>query len=228
MNSFSLEKLKENQIALIQKVYLWMFAALLITAGTAYRIASSELLISIIFSSKISFWILIIAQFAIVWYLTSRLHTMSLAKATIMFSIYSILLGITLSVIFLLYTASSIAGTFVVTSFTFGIMSAYGYFTKKDLSSWGNILFMGILGIIISTLVNVFLQSSIFQLIISAVGVLIFVGLTAYDTQKIKDMLQNVDDVEQSQKLALIGALMLYLDFINLFLYLIRLIGDRK
>jgi FtsH-binding integral membrane protein len=227
MNSFSLEKTRENQVALIRKVYMWMFAALLITAGTAYRVASSELLLSIIFSSKISFWVLILSQFGIVWYLTARLHTMSIATATIMFSIYSILLGVTLSSIFVVYTASSIGSTFLVTAVTFGIMSVYGYFTKKDLSSWGNLLIMALIGVIISTLVNLFLQSSAFQLIISGVGVLIFVGLTAYDTQKIKELV-NVEDNEQNQKLALLGALMLYLDFVNLFLYLLRFMGNRK
>jgi FtsH-binding integral membrane protein len=206
---------------------MWMFAALLITAGTAYRVASSELLLSIIFSSKISFWVLILSQFGIVWYLTARLHTMSIATATIMFSIYSILLGVTLSSIFVVYTASSIGSTFLVTAVTFGIMSVYGYFTKKDLSSWGNLLIMALIGVIISTLVNLFLQSSAFQLIISGVGVLIFVGLTAYDTQKIKELV-NVEDNEQNQKLALLGALMLYLDFVNLFLYLLRFMGNRK
>ena len=227
MNSFSLEKTRENQVALIRKVYLWMFAALLITAGTAYRVASSELLLSIIFSSKISFWVLILSQFGIVWYLTSRLHTMSIANATIMFSIYSILLGVTLSSIFVVYTASSIGSTFLVTAVTFGIMSVYGYFTKKDLSAWGNLLIMALIGVVISTLVNLFLQSSLFQLIISGVGVLVFVGLTAYDTQKIKELV-NSEDNEQNQKLALIGALMLYLDFVNLFLYLLRFMGNRK
>lgn len=227
MNSFSLEKTRENQVALIRKVYLWMFAALLITAGTAYRVASSELLLSIIFSSKISFWVLILSQFGVVWYLTSRLHTMSIATATIMFVLYSLLLGVTLSSIFVVYTASSIGTTFLVTAATFGVMSVYGFVTKKDLTSWRSLLITALIGLIIASLVNMFLHSSMFELIISGVGVLIFVGLTAYDTQKIKALV-NAEDNEQNQKLALLGALMLYLDFVNLFLYLLRFMGNRK
>jgi hypothetical protein len=227
MNSFSLEKTRENQIALIRKVYLWMFAALLITAGTAYRVASSELLLSIIFSSKISFWVLGFALLGVFFVLSSNLQRLSIAASTVLFSIYSILWGVLLSSVFVVYTASSIGSTFLVTAVTFGIMSVYGYFTKRDLSSWGNILYMALIGIAISFLVNFFLQSSILHYIISGVGVLIFVGLTAYDTQKIKELV-NVEDNEQNQKLALIGAVMLYLDFVNLFLYLLRFMGNRK
>jgi FtsH-binding integral membrane protein len=227
MNSFSLEKTRENQVALIRKVYMWMFAALLITAGTAYRVASSELLLSIIFSSKISFWVLGFALLGVFFVLSSNLQRLSIAASTVLFSIYSILWGVLLSSVFVVYTASSIGSTFLVTAVTFGIMSVYGYFTKRDLSSWGNILYMALIGIAISFLVNFFLQSSILHFIISVVGVLIFVGLTAYDTQKIKELV-NVEDNEQNQKLALIGAVMLYLDFVNLFLYLLRFMGNRK
>lgn len=227
MNSFSLEKTRENQVALIRKVYMWMFAALLITAGTAYRVASSELLLSIIFSSKISFWVIGFALLGVFFVLSSNLQRLSIAASTVLFSIYSILWGVLLSSVFVVYTASSIGSTFLVTAVTFGIMSVYGYFTKRDLSSWGNILYMALIGIAISFLVNFFLQSSILHFIISGVGVLIFVGLTAYDTQKIKELV-NVEDNEQNQKLALIGAVMLYLDFVNLFLYLLRFMGNRK
>ena len=227
MNSFSLEKTRENQVALIRKLYMWMFAALLITAGTAYRVASSELLLSIIFSSKISFWVIGFALLGVFFVLSSNLQRLSIAASTVLFSIYSILWGVLLSSVFVVYTASSIGSTFLVTAVTFGIMSVYGYFTKRDLSSWGNILYMALIGIAISFLVNFFLQSSILHFIISGVGVLIFVGLTAYDTQKIKELV-NVEDNEQNQKLALIGAVMLYLDFVNLFLYLLRFMGNRK
>lgn len=228
MNSFVIEKATVQQAQLIRKVYTWMFAALLITAGVAYRVSSSEQLLGMIFSSKMSFYGLIIAQIGIVWYLSSRIQTLTLLTATILFAAYSVLMGVTMSAIFVVYTQASISSTFLITACTFGVMSLYGYTTKKDLTSWGGILLMGVVGIIIASLVNIFLASSMFEFIISCVGVLIFVGLTAYDTQKIKGMLQNQTDDEQGQKIALLGSLTLYLDFINLFLFLLRLLGSRK
>ena len=142
--------------------------------------------------------------------------------------LYSLLNGLTLSVLFAVYTRSSIASTFFITAGTFGAMSLYGYFTKKDLSSWGNIFIMSVICFIIASVVNIYMHSSMIYWIITYAGVLIFVGLTAYDTQKIKQMLANQEINEQTQKLALLGALSLYLDFINLFLYLLRIFGDRK
>ena len=164
----------------------------------------------------------------LVWYVSARIMSLSFTTATGLFMLYSLLNGLTLSVLFAVYTRSSIASTFFITAGTFGAMSLYGYFTKKDLSSWGNILIMAVIGLIIASVVNMFMQSSMMYWIITYAGVLIFVGLTAYDTQKIKQMLANQEINEQTQKLALLGALSLYLDFINLFLYLLRIFGDRK
>lgn len=159
--------------------------------------------------------------------LAARIHKLSLATATVMFIAYSIINGVTMSLLFLLYTSESIASTFFITAGTFGAISAYGYFTKKDLSSLGSILIMALIGILIASLVNIFLESSTLYWIISYVGVAIFVGLTAYDTQKIKESIMNSDVNETAYKIALMGALELYLDFINLFIYLLRIFGDR-
>jgi len=227
MDSYISEQIEVSQTLLIRKVYVWMCAALLITAGTAYRVSTSEELLRLIFSSKLSFFGLIIAQFAIVWFLSARIKTLSFTTATILFALYSILMGVTMSCIFVAYTQSSIASTFFITAGTFAVMSIYGYTTKKDLTSIGNLLFMALVGLIIAMLVNFFLKSSIMDLVISCIGVLIFVGLTAYDTQKIKALI-NQENTEENQKMAIIGSLMLYLDFINLFLFLLRIFGRRR
>ena len=227
MNSYVSEKIEVSQTFLIRRVYVWMCAALFITAGTAYRVSNSEELLRIIFSSKLSFFGIIIAQFVIVWFLSARIKTLSFTTATIMFALYSVLMGVTMSCIFMAYTQSSIASTFLITAGTFAVMSIYGFTTKKDLTSWGNLLFMALVGLIIAMLVNFFLKSSMMDLIISCIGVLIFVGLTAYDTQKIKALL-NQETTEENQKMALLGSLMLYLDFINLFLFMLRIFGGRK
>lgn len=227
MDSFALERLKEDRALLIRKVYAWMCAALLITAISAYVTAGSEALISLIFGSRVGFWVLVLAQLGIVWYLTSRIVTMSFNTVSLMFVLYSLLTGVTLSSILLVYTQESIAATLLITAGTFGAMSIYGFTTKNDLSSYGSLFFMGIIGLIIASLVNYFLQSSVLHWIISCMGVLIFVGLTAYDTQKIKALLGQ-PDTEMNQKLAILGALTLYLDFINLFIYLLQLFGRKK
>jgi len=227
MDSYISEKIEVSQTLLIRKVYVWMCAALLITAGTAYRVSTSEELLSFIFSSKMSFYGIIIAQFAIVWFLSARIKTLSFTSATILFALYSVLMGVTMSCIFVAYTQSSIASTFFITAGTFAVMSVYGFTTKKDLTSIGGLLFMALIGLIIASVVNYFLKNSVFDLVISCMGVLIFVGLTAYDTQKIKALV-NQENTEENQKMAIIGSLMLYLDFINLFLFLLRLFGRRR
>ena len=216
--------------ALMRKVYVWMTLALAITGFTAYGVATSPGIMSAIVANRMIMWALLIAEFALVWYVSARIDRLSLATATVLFVVYSVLNGATLSVIFLAYTLQSIASVFFITAGTFAAMSLVGYFTKADLSSLGKILFMALIGLIIATLVNVFLiKSGGFSLIISYVGVLIFVGLTAYDTQKIKQMLVQADDVnEDAQKIALLGSLSLYLDFINLFLYLLRIFGGNR
>ena len=216
--------------ALMRKVYLWMTLALVLTGITAYGVASSPGLMMTIFQTPAIMWGLIIAELAIVIAISAAINRLSLTTATLLFVLYSVLNGATLSLIFAVYTMSSIANVFFITAGTFGVMAAYGYFTKRDLSSWGKLLLMALIGLIIATLVNVFLvKSSGFDLILSYAGVLIFVGLTAYDTQKIKQMLAMQTDMgEGAQKVALLGALSLYLDFINLFLYLLRIFGRRE
>lgn len=213
--------------AFMTKVYSWMTLALFITGIIAMYVASSEELLSFVFGTKYMFMGLIIAQLGVVWYLSARVSKLSYSTATIMFIVYSVLSGITLSSIFILYTASSIASTFFITAGTFAVMSLAGFFTKKDLSGFGAIMMMGLIGVIIATVVNYFLQSSTLNYIISYVGVMVFVGLTAYDTQKLKIMATQLDG-EQAKKGSIMGALTLYLDFINLFLYLLRVLGDRK
>lgn len=216
--------------ALMRKVYVWMTLALVITGFTAYGVATSPGIMSAIIASKGIMWGLLIAEIALVFYVTARINRLSLTTATVLFILYSVLNGATLSIIFLAYTMQSIASVFFITAGTFAAMSLIGYFTKADLSSLGKILLMALIGVIIATLVNAFLiKSGGFSLIISYVGVLIFVGLTAYDTQKIKMMLVQADDVnEDAQKIALMGSLSLYLDFINLFLYMLRIFGGNR
>jgi len=216
--------------ALMRKVYVWMTMALVITGITAYGVASSPGLMITLFQNSAIIWGLIIAEFALVVAISAAIKKLSLTTATFLFILYSVINGATLSLIFAIYTRTSIAQVFFITAGTFGVMSLYGYFTKKDLTSIGKLLLMALIGLIIATLVNAFLvKSSGFDLILSYIGVLIFVGLTAWDTQKIKRMLAMQSDMgEGAQKIALLGALSLYLDFINLFLYLLRIFGNRN
>ena len=215
---------------LMRKVYVWMTLALVLTGVTAYGVATSPGIMTALFSNQILFWGLVIAEFALVIGITAAINKLSLTTATLMFVLYSVINGAVLSSIFLIYTMTSIASVFFITAGTFAVMAFIGYTTKTDLTSMGKILLMAIIGLIIASLVNVFLvKSSGFDLIISYAGVLIFVGLTVYDSQKIKQMLQMAPDAgEASQKLALVGALSLYLDFINLFIYLLRILGKRE
>lgn len=214
---------------LMRKVYIWMSLALVITGFAAYLVATSPALVSVIFSNSLVFWGLIIGELALVLGLSAAINRLSLTTATLMFVLYSVINGVTLSSIFLVYTASSIVSVFFITAGTFTAMAAYGYFTKSDLTSVGKFLFMALIGIIIASIVNIFMKSSGLSMFISYAGVLIFVGLTAYDTQKIKEMLMQAPDMSEGmQKMALLGALTLYLDFINLFLHLLRILGSRR
>jgi FtsH-binding integral membrane protein len=214
---------------LMRKVYVWMTLALAITGFTAYGVATSPGVMQTIYSNPVLFWGLIIAEFALVFGVSAAINRLSLTFATLMFVLYSVINGALLSYIFILYTTSSISTVFFITAGTFAAMAIIGYTTKTDLSSWGKILLMALIGLIIATIVNVFIKSTMFNLILSYVGVLIFVGLTAYDSQKIKQMLlQTPDASEGAQKIALLGALTLYLDFINLFIYLLRIFGRRE
>lgn len=221
---------KTAQRALFRNVYVWMTMALAITGLVAMYMAKSLTLLQMILGSSFGMWGLLIAEIGLVWYLSARIRQISFTTATVLFIIYSILNGATLSVIFLVYTASSIASTFFITAGTFAATGIYGYVTKKDLSSLGSLCIMGVIGLIIATVVNIFLASDALTMVISYIGVALFVGLTAYDTQKIKRLLlsNDMEVNEETQKIALLGALTLYLDFINLFLYLLRILGDRK
>jgi len=230
-SNFSQQELNISQSipVYLTKVYNWMAIALLLTGLAAYFTAGSEQLIQIIFGNKILFFGLIIAEIALVGYISARIQKLTTTTAISLFLLYSILNGLTLSFIFMAYTSASITSTFLITAGTFGAMSLYGYSTKKDLTKIGNIAFMALIGIIIASVVNFFMESSMMSWVITYLGVLIFVALTAYDTQKLKRIAINGFDNEESmEKSAILGALTLYLDFINLFLFLLRIFGDRK
>ncbi|MBQ8048014.1 MAG: Bax inhibitor-1/YccA family protein [Prevotella sp.] len=215
--------------ALMRKVYVWMALALCITGITAYGVASSPNLLRLIFSNQLIVWGLFLGELALVIGVTAAINRLSLSTATLLFILYSALNGVTMSTIFIVYSQTSIAQVFFITAGTFAAMAFIGYTTKRDLSKLGSLLFMALLGLIVASLVNIFIKSDTFSLVLSYIGVLIFVGLTAYDTQKIKQMLAVQTDMgEGAQKIALLGALSLYLDFINLFLYLLRIFGSRN
>ena len=212
--------------ALMRKVYVWMTLALVITGICAYGVATSPALMQIVYGNKAAIWVLFIAEIGLVFYTTARINRLSLSTATTLFIIYSALNGVTLSAIFVVYTTASIAKVFFITAGTFAAMALIGYTTKKDLTRFGGIAFMLLIGLIIATVVNMFVQSTMLDLILSYIGVALFVGLTAWDSQQIKRALAMQPDMsESSQKVALLGALTLYLDFINLFLYLLRIFG---
>lgn len=215
--------------ALMRKVYLWMTLALVITGFTAFGIASNPGIAYAIVTNRLLFWGLIIAEFGLVIGISGAINRLSAVTATLLFVLYSIVNGATLSVIFMAYTMSSIASVFFITAGLFGVMAFIGYTTKTDLTSIGKILFMALIGIILATIVNLFVGSSMLNMIVSYVGVVIFIGLTAYDSQKIKNMLYNADSMDEGmQKIALLGSLTLYLDFINLFLMLLRIFGGNR
>jgi FtsH-binding integral membrane protein len=215
--------------ALMQKTYLWMAMALAITGLTAYVVATNPTLMGLMFQYPNAIWLFFIAEIGLVIALSAAIEKLSLPVATLLFVVYAVLNGVTFSTLFYVYTMGSLASTFFITAGTFGVMSAVGFFIKKDLSAMGKILLMALIGIIIATVVNVFLGSQGLDLIVTYLGVLIFVGLTAYDTQKIKNMFLMAPDASaHTQKYAVLAALTLYLDFINLFLYLLRLFGNRK
>lgn len=215
--------------ATMSKVYAWMTLALAVSAIAAFYTASSETLIRFIYGTRWGIWALLIAEIALVVYLSARLNKISFATGAVVFGIYSLLNGVTLSSILLAYSAGTIYTAFLSTALTFGVMSFIGYTTKKDLTSIGSFLMMALVGLIIASLVNLFLRNSMMDTIIAYLGLFLFIGLTAYDTQKIKQTLsmQGQWGIDV-RKIALIGALSLYLDFINLFLYIVRLLGDRR
>jgi hypothetical protein len=211
----------------MRRVYLKMFLALIVTAATALLTVNSPALLSLIYSSKAAVWILLLAEVGIVIALSARLYKMKSSTATLLFYLFAIVNGLTLSSIFFIYSPDAIVKTFFITAATFGAMSIYGYCTNSDLTKVGSFLFMALIGLIICSVVNIFLHSTQLDWIISIVGVLIFLGLTAWDTQKIKQISAQAPD-EAISKVATIGALSLYLDFINLFLYLLRIFGSSR
>lgn len=226
LNSFDVEM---EQRAFMTKVYSWMFIGLMITALVAYMTGMREGLVEVIFGNRLVFFGLIILELILVGSLSGWVQKMSADMATALFITYSAINGLTLSIIFLVYSLNSIYITFLITAGVFGIMSMYGYVTKTDLTSWGNILFMGLIGLILATLVNFFLGSEMVYWLTTYIGIIIFTGLTAYDTQKIKEFnIIGNEGTDEDRKEAIIGALALYLDFINLFLYILRILGRRK
>ncbi len=227
--TMSIDAVAAEQQRFMVRVYNWMTAGLAVTGFLAFYVSNNETMLRIVTGNAIVPIVLIVAQLGLVIYLSGWIQKMSASQATGMFMLYSGLTGITFSFIFLAYTTASITSAFLVTSGTFAAMSFYGYTTKKDLTSWGSFLFMGLIGIIIASLVNLFLKSPIVYWVTTYAGVLIFVGLTAYDTQKIKEMnILGNEGTEEDTKEAVIGALRLYLDFINLFLMILRIMGDRR
>ena len=228
--------LKQTQVQtrvneFIRSVYNWMAIGLALTGFVAYYVANTPALVQVIFGNRLLFFGLIIGELALVFIISSRIQKMQASTATALFVLYSILNGATLSFIFLVYTASSITSTFFICAATFVACSIYGWTTKRDLTSMGGFMTMGLIGIIIASVVNMFFRSSAMSMIISYIGVIVFVGLTAYDTQHLKTMAINQPDGLEAgvvRKGAILGALKLYLDFINLFLMLLRILGGGR
>lgn len=221
----------------VSNVFLWMFAALGITAAAAYLFGTNEALFSMLVkvtaegTTKMSIlgWIVTFAPFIIIIATSANINKMSVQKAVLCYVIYSILMGISLSFIFWTYTTASIFKTFIISAGMFGVMAVVGYTTKTDLTKFGSFLFMALIGIIIASLVNFFMHSARLDYIISIAGVLIFTGLTAFDVQKIKEIGNSgINEGDMMAKLTILGALTLYLDFLNLFLYLLRIFGESK
>lgn len=213
--------------AFLSRVYGWMFIGLLITAATAFAVASSPALVEMFILNRLVFWGLIIAQLGLVFYLSARVEHLAPATAALLFIVYSGLTGITSSVILLAYTGASIAQTFIIASTMFGAMAFFGTVTKRSLAGVGQFFFMGLIGIVIAMVVNIFLQSNALQFVISVIGVLVFTGLTAWDAQRLKQLAVALPE-GRAGSFAVVGALSLYLDFINLFFFLLHLTGGRR
>ena len=225
----SQDAIAAEQQRFMVRVYNWMGGGLALTGAMAWFTSTNETILNLLVTQPILFIVLLLVELGLVFYLAARVMQMSASQASGVFFLYASLNGVTLAPLFLLYTSTSLASTFAVTAGMFGAMSFYGYTTKKDLTSWGSFLFMGLIGIIIASVVNWFLKSSAVYWIVTYAGILIFVGLTAYDTQKIKEMnILGNEGTDEDTKEAIRGALKLYLDFINLFIMLLRVMGDRR
>jgi FtsH-binding integral membrane protein len=217
----------ERVSAFLSKVYVWMFFGLLITSVTAYGVATSPAILEVIFLNRLVFWALLIAQLGLVFYLSARVDKIGPTTAAGLFILYSTLTGVTSSVILLLYTGSSIASTFIITAGMFGATAVFGTVTKRSLAGMGQFLFMGLIGLVLAMIVGLFWQSGALQFVISVVGVLVFTGLTAWDAQRLKQLAVALPDGRVGAY-AVVGALSLYLDFINLFFFLLRFTGGRR
>lgn len=217
---------KEKLASHVTKIYGWMFIGMLMTAGISYYTSVSSL--KYLALNPIGYLVLIVAELGLVWFLSSRAMHMKAENAAAAFIVYSGLNGLTLSVIFLRYLPTTITLAFIVTAAFFGSMSLYGLITKQDLTRWRPLLMAGLIGVIIATLINIFLRSDSFMIMISYIGVAIFLGLTAYDTKKMKELYYHYAGTDKEKNIAIIGALTLYLDFINLFLFILRILGRRR
>jgi FtsH-binding integral membrane protein len=226
-NPVAVDRIDEGLRSYMQQVYNYMGLGLALTGLVAFFIASSPALYQPIFGTPLK-WVVMLAPLGFVFFLSAKIQTMSTGTAQITFWLFAGVMGLSLASIFLVFTGASIARVFFITAGTFGAMSLYGYTTKRDLTNWGSFLFMGLIGIILASLVNIFLASSALQFAISVIGVIVFVGLTAYDTQQIKSMYYEGDGADVMTKKTIMGALRLYLDFINLFIMLLQLFGQQR
>jgi FtsH-binding integral membrane protein len=217
----------ERVTAFLQKVYGWMFIGLAVTAVVAFAVASSPTLLQHIFSNRFLYFGLIVAELGLVFYLSARVETLAPTTAMTLFIVYAALNGVTLSFILLVYTGESIASTFMVTAGMFGAMALYGSTTKRSLAGVGQFLFMGLIGLVLASIVGIFWHNDTLQFLISTIGVIVFTGLTAWDAQRLKQMAATVPETRMGSY-AVVGALALYLNFINLFLMLLRLLGGRR
>lgn len=219
-------QIDEGLRAYMLRVYNYMGSGLLLSGIIAYAVSNSPQVLQLVHFSPLK-WVVMLAPLGMVIFLSARINKMSASTAQAMFWVFAGLMGVSLSYIFIAYTGASIVRVFLITAVTFGCVSLYGYTTKRDLSGFGTFLFMGLIGIVIASLVNIFLGSDMLQWVISVIGVLVFTGLTAYDTQQIKEMYLESDGDAVVSKKAIMGALRLYLDFINLFIMLLHLFGNR-
>ena len=209
------------------RVYNYMASGLALTGIVAFLIASSPAAVQLLFGTPLK-WVVMLAPLALVFFFSFKIESMKASTAQTIFWVYAALMGASLATVLLVFTGASVARTFFVTAAAFAGLSLYGYTTKRDLSAFGTFLVMGLIGLIIASIVNIFLASSMLQFVISAAGVLIFAGLTAWDTQKIKEMYWEADGHEIASKKAIMGALTLYLDFINLFMFMLQFLGVRR
>ncbi len=228
---FTNELSQHDTNVLLKGVYEWMMIGLLVSGLSAFMVVHSATLLHIIFGNPYMIWVLFLIELGLVIAISAGINKMDVSTARVLFILFSVVDGMTLASIFIVYTEASIATTFFIAAATFGVMSLYGYFTDTDLSSWGNLLFAALIGLIIAMIVNFFLQSPAFEWWLSVIGVIIFVGLTAYDTQKIKalgEAMAEGSDAQSLGRVAVVGALTLYLDFINLFILMLEFFGNRR